>query len=438
MSVLWPRINDIKRPAAPIVSIETPKSAIAFENAQVSDMKILFVTHNYPRNKDDFSGVFLRFLARRLAEEGIHVSVLAPHDMGAPESEKMDGISIKRFCYGPPDQETFAYRGDMHRQILSLAGLIKFRRFARSFRAAAVRMVKDQSFDLIAAHWALPSSRAALAAAKAANVPLVVHSHGTDVRLLSQTFAARRFAASALKHASAWTVVSSYLKGLAAEAFPKLAGKTRVAPLPSDPDLFWPEDIGRRNPGLIVSVTRFVPQKRVEYLIDAGAILKERGVKFKIELYGSGPLEEELKQRARDKDLAGIVSFYGPVTQEELRAIYNRAGIIVLNSIKEGFGLTLVEGALCGCLPIGVRSGGIPDIIEHETSGFLAEPDDAESLANVLQTALESPERSEALSQIARQSALERFAGAAVARRYAEIYRNAAGKQSPSFHNSKL
>lgn len=389
-------------------------------------MKVLFVTHNYPRNKDDFSGVFLRFLARRLGEEGIHVSVLAPHDKGAPESEKMDGISIKRFRYGTPDQETFAYRGDMHRQILSLSGLFTFRRFAKSFQAAAVGMVEGEPFDLIAAHWALPSSRAALAAAKTAKTPLVVHSHGTDVRLLSQTFAARRFAASALKYASAWTVVSSYLKGLADEAFPKLADKTHVAPLPTDPDLFWPEDIGRRNPRLIVSVTRFVPQKRVEYLIDAGGILKERGVQFKIELYGAGPLKEELKQRARDRDLAGIVSFSGPVNQEKLRAIYNRAGIILLNSIKEGFGLTLVEGALCGALPIGVRSGGIPDIIEHESSGLLANPDDAESLANVLQEALENPERAEALAQIARQSALERFAGAAVARKYAEIYRKAA------------
>lgn len=398
------------------------------ETIKAPEMKVLFVTHNYPRNKDDFSGVFLRFLARRLAEEGIHVSVLAPHDEGTPESEKMDGINIKRFRYGAPDQETFAYRGDMHRQILSLPGLIKFRWFTKSFRAAALRMVEGESFDLIAAHWALPSSRAALAASREAGIPLVVHSHGTDVRLLSQTFAARRFAAAALKHASVWTVVSSYLKGLAAEAFPKLAGKTHVAPLPSDPDLFWPEDIGRRESGLIVSVTRFVPQKRVEYLIDAAEILKARGIQFKIELYGAGPLEEELKQRARDKDLAGIVSFSSPVTQEELRATYNRAGVVVLNSIKEGFGLTLVEGALCGALPVGVRSGGIPDIIEHETSGFLADPDDAESLANVLQAALENPERAEALTQIARHGALERFAGAAVARRYAEIYRNAAGE----------
>ncbi|MFQ5608382.1 MAG: glycosyltransferase family 4 protein, partial [Candidatus Zixiibacteriota bacterium] len=306
-------------------------------------------------------------------------------------------------------------------------GLIQYRRFQKRFREAAEEAARKGTFDLIAAHWALPASRPALHAAKRANLPLVVHSHGTDVRLLSQVFLARRFASTALHRASRWTVVSSYLKKLAADSFPALTEKIQVAPLPTDPKLFWTEDITRRDPKLIVSVTRFVPQKRVEVLIDAAAELKKRAVEFKLEIYGVGPLEEELKLRAGERELGGIVSFFGPTTQTELRSVYNRAGIVALNSIKEGFGLTLVEGALCGALPVGVNSGGIPDIIEHEQTGFLAEPDNPSALADELARALENPERREALSQIARQNALERFTGSATARRYAEIYRQACG-----------
>ncbi|MFQ5608255.1 MAG: hypothetical protein ACE5GA_09935, partial [Candidatus Zixiibacteriota bacterium] len=92
-------------------------------------MRALFVTHNYPRHSEDYSGVFLRYLAHLLAEEGVRVSVLAPHDRGAAESESSDGIAVRRFRYGSDENETFAYRGDMHRRIMTPAGLIQFRHF---------------------------------------------------------------------------------------------------------------------------------------------------------------------------------------------------------------------------------------------------------------------------------------------------------------------
>lgn len=390
-------------------------------------MNVLFLTHNYPRHSRDYSGVFLHLLARQLRAENISVTVLAPHDAGIPESEELDGIPVRRFRYATDAKETFAYRGNMHRQLLSPTGIYRFRRFLNAMKQSAVALTREKSFDLIAAHWAIPAARVAAQVAGQTNLPLVVHSHGTDVRLLSSLLPARIFAGPALKQAKRWTVVSSYLQSIAQDIFPSLAEKIEVCPLPNDEVLFHPVETGTRNPGAIVSVTRFTEQKRVAVLIDACDILYKRSVNFTLQLYGAGPLEESIRKRITNRNLERHVSISGPVPQPQLPEIYSHAQIVALTSFKEGFGLTLVEGALCGAMPVGVNSGGITDIIEHGKSGLLAEADNAESLADVLQEALSNPDRTRQMAEVAQMSARERFTGPAVARRYAEVYRSAVG-----------
>ncbi len=388
-------------------------------------MKVLFLTHNYPRHSQDYSGVFLHLLARQLKSEGIAVTVLAPHDAGLPEAETLDGIAIKRFRYDSDENEVFAYRGNMHKQLLSPAGLFRFRRFLRAMRKSADALVKAEGFDLVAAHWAIPSAPVAAQVAKAANIPLVVHSHGTDVRLLSRFAVARWFAGAAIRQAKSWSVVSSYLQSIAQGAFPAQSEKVAVCPLPNDETMFFPDEALSRDANLIVCVTRFTEQKRVGLLIESCHLLKERGVVFNLEIIGAGPLENQIKAKVSEYGLSKQVTISPPVPHAELRALYCHAQIVVLNSFQEGFGLTLVEGALCGALPMGVDSGGITDIIEDGKNGYLAEVDCAESLADVLQKALTDPERTKELAEAARQNAKERFTGPAVARRYAEIYRRA-------------
>ncbi len=391
-------------------------------------MNVLFLTHNYPRHSRDYSGVFLHLLARQLKAEDVNVTVLAPHDAGLPESEVLDGIPVHRFRYATDAGETFAYRGNMHRQLLSPTGIFRFRKFLKAMKHRAVELTQDTPFDLIAAHWAIPAARVAAQVAAQMKLPLVVHSHGTDVRLLSTLLPARLFAGPALKQAKRWTVVSSYLRSVAQEAFPALRDKIEVCPLPNDETIFNPDETVGHLPTQIVSVTRFTEQKRVKTLIEACRILRDRNVKFQLNIFGSGPLKKAIDEKIKEYDLDdGSVQIYRPEFQGLLRNQYSLAQIVVLNSFKEGFGLTLVEGALCGALPVGVNSGGITDIIEHGRNGLLAEVDNAESLADVLQEALTNPEQTRRMAETARADAKERFTGPAVARRYAAVYRSAVG-----------
>ena len=110
-----------------------------------------------------------------------------------------------------------------------------------------------------------------------------------------------------------------------------------------------------RQPRSILSFTRIAPSKRVEVLIDALAILKEKGVQFNAAIYGSPLPKDEgyylgLKKRVGSKNLTDVVEFKPGVPNEEAPAVF-RAHQISVNCARSGmFDKTLFEAAACGCI----------------------------------------------------------------------------------------
>ena len=86
-------------------------------------MRVVFLTHNYPRTPGDLAGSFLATLARGLVRRGVGVRVVAPSDAGEGGEETVDGVSIRRVRYASPQQERIAYRGSMATDVKSPAGL---------------------------------------------------------------------------------------------------------------------------------------------------------------------------------------------------------------------------------------------------------------------------------------------------------------------------
>ena len=78
-------------------------------------MRLLFLTHNYPRFAGDPAGAFVARLARAAASRGNDVLVLAPHTPGTPRVEEADGVRLERVRYTPDSLEKVGYRGDLHR-----------------------------------------------------------------------------------------------------------------------------------------------------------------------------------------------------------------------------------------------------------------------------------------------------------------------------------
>jgi glycosyltransferase involved in cell wall biosynthesis len=107
--------------------------------------------------------------------------------------------------------------------------------------------------------------------------------------------------------------------------------------------------------------------------------------------------------------------------QEKLKILYEKCDIFVLPSMEEGFGMVLVEAQLCGKPVVGVKSGGILDIIEHEKTGLLVEPEDSQSLASAIEKLLTDEDFAEKLADAGYRSAQEKFSSETITRKYIEV-----------------
>ena len=131
-----------------------------------------------------------------------------------------------------------------------------------------------------------------------------------------------------------------------------------------------------------------IDRKRVDVLLRAFAIVKNKCSAARLALVGGGPLDGELRRLATELQLDDAVRFTGLVIQypfDELK----RSDIFVSASESESFGLVFAEAMSFGLPIVACRVGGIPEVIEDGKTGLLVEANDPDSLARALLTLLE-------------------------------------------------
>jgi hypothetical protein len=100
-------------------------------------VRVVFLTHNYPRHAGDVPGAFLHPLATALTGRGHDVRVVAPADHGRDGRELLDGVPVRRVHYAEPDRENLAYEGNMQGAVRSPSGLLALRALILALRQGA-------------------------------------------------------------------------------------------------------------------------------------------------------------------------------------------------------------------------------------------------------------------------------------------------------------
>lgn len=387
-------------------------------------MRVLFLTHNYPRRPGDASGNFLQLLARSLAKEGIEVRVVAPADAGVPETETVDGIQVDRFHYAPKGQETLAYGGNMATQVKESWGArMKLLGFLGSEFRCAVKARRAFEPDIIHAHWWFPNGLVGTWTARMSDKPLVTTLHGTDVRLARTVAFSRPGFRHVLQHSAAVTAVSQFLADEAQKVVSTSAPE--VAPMPVATDLFSPSGNGSRKADRLLFVGRLNAQKGIEMLLRALAVSSSKPF---LDVVGDGPDAERLKALAGELEIASRIRWVGALPQQQLTEYYRAATALVVPSVNEGLGLVAVEAQLCETPVIAFDSGGLADVVSNQRTGILVEDISASALAAAIDSLLASPDKRAALGAAGRLHALATFAPESVARRYATLYRSVANR----------
>ncbi|HZW97183.1 MAG TPA: glycosyltransferase family 4 protein [Candidatus Eremiobacteraceae bacterium] len=142
------------------------------------------------------------------------------------------------------------------------------------------------------------------------------------------------------------------------------------------------------NRFIVLCVCRFYPRKRLNILLGAIDRLRSKIPGLEIRIVGDGPEARRLKSISRNRNLHGIVTWLGNLSQDELAREYNRCHVFCLPSIQEGFGIVFLE-AMASAKPIvAARASSTPEVVKH---GILAEPDDEEALAEGIRHAYADP-----------------------------------------------
>lgn len=131
-------------------------------------------------------------------------------------------------------------------------------------------------------------------------------------------------------------------------------------------------------------------------------------------IFGSDRVPEGLSRRAW---AAGTLS-----DEQQIAQVYAAADVMVVPSRSESFSLTTQESLACGTPVVAFRIGGIPDLIEHQVNGYLAEPFDTADLARGIAWVLEDAERHARLRAAARAKAEREYEITYIARRYLALY----------------
>jgi len=247
---------------------------------------------------------------------------------------------------------------------------------------------------------------------------------------------------------------SEYIAAEARRAHPDLASRCHAIFNGCDVDRFSApsEDSvarGSEDRRRLLFVGRVSPEKGVHVLIDAFARVAERHPNVDLDLVGdvSSLPRELIVDLSRDPVIKALARFYddrpyrshleestppalrdrvhytGIVPQAELAALYQRAEIFILpSSCHEAFGMPLAEAMACGLPVVGARAGGIPELFVDGVSGYLAEREDPEGLADAILRLLDDPELGRTMGARGRERSHEYFSWDVIARETNALY----------------
>lgn len=168
------------------------------------------------------------------------------------------------------------------------------------------------------------------------------------------------------------------------------------------------------DPVVVLSVGRLVEKKGTDVLLDALAALPAT-IHWKLVHVGGGPLDGVLRRRAESLGLSDRVVWRGAMTQTELMEEYRAADIFSLASRvandgdRDGLPNVLMEAQSQGLPCVATKVSAIPELIEHEVTGLLVDPDSPRALSVALQELIGNPARRYTLGNAGRACVAEKF-----------------------------
>jgi N-acetyl-alpha-D-glucosaminyl L-malate synthase BshA len=341
------------------------------------------------------------------------------------------GHKIHFISYALPFRLTgFVENIVFHEVELSSYPLFEFPLYSLSLASKMVEVAEYEELDLVHVHYAIPHASSAYLAKQMLkgkhDLKVVTTLHGTDITLVGLEPSFLPLVKFSIEESDGVTAVSRFLKEKTLTNY-DIAKNIEVIPNFVDTGLYKPKDgcsyrkhIAPNKEKVLVHTSNFRQVKRVPDTLRIFAKVIEE-IPAKLVLVGDGPERSECERLSRQLNLYDHVKFLGK--QEGLVEILNASDIFLIPSQSESFGLAALEAMACGLPVISSSVGGLPELVRHNETGYIAEIGDIDRMAKYTLELLTNEKKYRLFSTNARERAVTMFDKSKVIPKYEEYYR---------------
>lgn len=346
------------------------------------------------------------------------------------------GHKVHFICYDVPRRlDRFMENIFFHEVEVHDYPLFVYPPYPLSLASKMVEVTTYERLDLLHVHYAVPHATSAYLARQVlggSSIKLITTLHGTDITLVGNDRSYLPITRFSIIQSDGVTVPSQYLRlatydklnvstDTPIEVIPNFVDTNEYAPHPTGHPRVIPQILKRcvQSDKIVTHVSNFRPVKRIGDLIRIFAKIHAE-VPSHLVLIGDGPERSMAESLVRDLGIVERVCFLGK--QDDFVPVLQESDLFLLPSETESFGLAALEAMSCGVPVVASNVHGIPEVVQHGRSGFLADVGDVDTMAAHAVRLLTDSELHAQCSAAARQTAVERFSLDKTITRYEDYY----------------
>ncbi len=362
------------------------------------------------------SGVVASELGKALAERGHRV-----HFISYAMPFRLDGF-VGNIFY--------------HEVEISNYPLFDFPLYTPALASKIVEVAKFEKLDILHAHYAIPHAMSAYLAKQILgekSLKIITTLHGTDITLVGLEPSYLPVMKFSIEKSDGVTAVSRFLKEKTLTNY-NIDKDIRVIPNFIDSRKYKKVDalsikknIAPGGEKVLVHVSNFRQVKRVSDVIRIFQLVRDK-IPAKLILIGDGPDRSSCEKLCRELNLVGDVQFLGK--QAELVPLLSASDVFLIPSQSESFGLSALEAMACELPVVSSSVGGLPELVAHGETGFIAEIGDIERMAKYTLELLSNESKYKLFSAASRKRAVEMFDKNKIVDQYEGYYRQVLAEQS--------
>ncbi|MBK8943850.1 MAG: N-acetyl-alpha-D-glucosaminyl L-malate synthase BshA [Ignavibacteriae bacterium] len=341
------------------------------------------------------------------------------------------GYEVHFISYALPHRLTqFVENIYYHEVEVSNYPLFEHQLYSLALTSKMLEVIEYEQLDLLHVHYAIPHATSAYLAKQilkknGSDIKIVTTLHGTDITLVGLEPSFLPLMKLSIEESDGVTAVSRFLKEKTLTNY-HIEKDIEVIYNFIDTEIFKPvcnkqfkDHVAPNGEKILIHTSNFRPVKRVS---DTIRILEKVNKKIptKLILIGDGPDRSECERLTRELKLEHNVLFLGK--QDGLENLLSVADIFLLPSQQESFGLSALEAMACGVPVIGSSVGGLPELIIHNTTGFIAEFGDVDRMAKYALELLTNKKKFNSFSKNSRKRSENYFEKKLIVPQYIRYY----------------